>query len=303
MKKVLPLLLALILAALSAACAKAPAPAPGADETETAAAAGLTAAATEDDNSYPDDDAGLPSAEAVTRPTWEPSARSEFSHDITDRTLTLSWASLDKTVNDDIYAACARASAEKDVRFSQPGLPATDKLRDCGVYHDAFLEGCFTDGATGKAAAFMSVDYYADEEQMGMRADYTYVLRTADYGATWEISSTDFPMFVENEIPVFSPEGFYLFSYSETLAQQFCLCLNDRTNACRIRFRDAPYLQNGYYISGAVLDEAAGRFTLTAETTYQGWIGAKPAVPFYPEHYEIVTDMNLDQISLNRIGS
>ena len=277
MNKKLFILLSLLLALLLASCAKKPA-APDAGNTEPSAV--LLGASTEVISTT--------QAIATQDPAsdWNGAGRTEFDHSVKEETIALTYVPLDPVAHDDIYAACVYECARSDSRFARDDLPEETSIRDTDIYTLAHVRDSVTDGETGRAVAFMRVRYLADEEPMGARNEYFFVLRTDDYGKTWEISTTDFIFNFNLTTDIVFGKSLYLFSYSEILIQQLCLYSDDWMDTCRIIRSDFDYMKI---------------ITLSIETTDHGFIAGKPAMPFTPTKYEVITDLQLNQLSVRQL--
>ncbi len=283
MNKKLFILLSLLLALLLASCAKKP---------DKPVAEPTTAAPETSDAPVPD--------ETAAPADWFGAGRTEFDHTVRDETIELTYVPLDANAHNDIYAACVSACTRSDDRFAQYGLSGEQSIRETDIFTSAYVTEVVTDGATGRAIAFMTVRYRADEEPMGARNEYFFVLRTDDYGKTWEISTTDFIFNFNLTTDIVFGERLYLFSYSEILIQQLCLYSDDWMDTCRIIHNDFDYMKIGY-IRNAALSDDHETITLSVETTNHGFIGGKAAMPFTPTKYEVITDLQLNQLSVRQL--
>lgn len=292
MNKKLFILLSLLLALLLASCAKKP---------DKPVAEPTTAAPETSDAPVPD--------ETAAPADWFGAGRTEFDHTVRDETIALTYVPLDPVAHDDIYAACVRECARSDSRFARDDLPEETSIRDTDIYTLARVWDSVTDGETGRAVAFMRVRYLADEEPRAACNEFFFVLRTFDYGKTWEISTTDFIFNFSLKTDIVFGESLYLFAYNEILGQQLCLYSDDWMDTYRIihnhvnykiTYHDIDYIKIGY-IRNAALSDDHETIILLVETTNYGFIGGKPKMPFTPTKYEVITDLQLNQLSVRQL--
>ncbi len=206
-----------------------------------------------------------------------------------DDTISFRYSPLDPSADSDISAACIAAAAAKDQRFGEGA--AASAIRDRADYTQAEVQACFVNGDTGRAIALMRILPVPEPEFMGMHPEYFFVIRTADYGSTWEKSDNAFCFYPGYLQYVFDGDLLCVSGYSETDGGSI-LVSDDGMNSCIFR----KGLQDrgvGEYIVSIRHDAEKERLILTAETTNYGYFIHDGSA----RQYDVVCDLALNVIS------
>ena len=208
--------------------------------------------------------------------------------------LSLRYTELPKTADADIYAACVSAAAAQDARFAQPDVIATAEILDRATYTDAEVSFTVTDGDNGAAIVFICFLPVPEPEFNSMHPDYYFVLRTADFGKTWQMSVNAVCFYMLHEQALYFNGHLYLSGYSETNGGSLLYSNNNMDTCTQSRFlNDGPV----GYIAAIRADEAEEHVICTVETTNYGYFihdGTE-------KRYDVTCDLNLNVISYEEV--
>jgi hypothetical protein len=213
-------------------------------------------------------------------------------HTMYDESVTFRYKPLDKDRDRDIYSACVNGAAQIDKRFRRSDAASGDTMADREEYTDLRFDCFVLDGDSGKGFAFLRFrPVPMPDFHVALFEELYFILRTKDYGKTWEISENYLCLYVWcRPQSLYFDGNLYFTDYTEVNGGNM-LYSNDDMDSCYV-----CTCQNGFpssYVTGIRRSDDGRNVIFSVASTRYGF--------FYPEgeetRYDVVCDLQMNVLS------